>query len=551
MKHILIATLGDSPVVVTSMFDLLTKQQIPIESITLLHTSGERRIGGFAMIQDVLKGQCTVDPHELSFEDADTEEACFDFLQKLFALLKIHQEQRNIVYLSLAGGRKNMSALMALAAPFYTCVQGLYHVIDKSEATDRANFKSFQELTKLYYATDKTRFMRMMHPNIDDLYLVPIPLKNALRVSESYLYKLHNMTAEQLQTLWNEDPDEADRVQFVLQFVDSHVGPTLKIKLTEQAKKEYEDFNPNLARKFEHCLRSMQFTNHLKETDNKHALTGGERSFPSYVYRKGNTTERPFFHTEPGDIMNYPDNPVDTVVVERFAKHKTRTEYIPSVNVLLSTSYEKGQPLYSLECIVKQRKTIQSVLIVPMGTQPMVATQLYTLLKERERRDIRKVLLLYPEYAEGVYESVQDAKKAFKYEKVECEECAVPELEDVRSQRDCEIYQATLEKTIRREQENFLLRHPGSVIDLALSGGRKGMAALALFSAQRTQLHAVYHTLIANEELERQIAFDVDASEFSGLSQGEQNEKLFLRTYKAREADFRLFTVPIGPLHSN
>lgn len=556
MKHVLIATLGDSPVVVSSMFDLLTKkQQLPVDEVIIFLSSGEKREGGYTMIDDALKGQCAVEPYVLPFEDAYTEEDCFTFLQELFKCLKEHLN--DTVYLSLAGGRKNISALMALAAPFYRNVQGLYHVIDKNESTGKAKFRSLQELTRLY-SQDKSRFMVAMHPDIDSLFLVPIPLENALHVPYEYLQKLHNMTAEQLEWLWEHDPDEAEKVQFTLKFVESHVGKVLKIKLTEQAKKEYLDLtrhNVNLARDFDDCLRSMQFADALRDTTNKHALTDKKkRSLPSYVYRKGHTTERPFFHTEPGDIMNYPQNAVDTVVVERFAKHRTQTEYIPSVAELLSTPYEPGKTkLCDWEKIIqeendRQHKPIPSVLIVPLGTRPMVATQLYTLLKNRKRRDIHKVILLYPPLSGTVHESMEIAKSAFKYEHIDCEEEPVPGLEDVTSRADCELYQATLEKVIQRLQETFLVKEPVGVIDLALSGGRKGMAALALFAAQRTRLQAVYHTLIASEELDRKIAFDMEETRFARLPQSEQNDKLFLRYYKAHEADFRLFTVPIGPL---
>lgn len=552
LKHILIATLGDSPVVVTTMFDLLTQEKrLPIDDVVILHPSGENRMGGYAMIDDALKGQCIVDSRELPFEDPHTEEDCFTFLQELFALLKKYQERGDSVYLSLAGGRKNMSALMALVAPFYSCVQGLYHVIDKSEFTDRANFKSLQELIKLYQAPDKKRFKAAMHPNINGFHLVPIPTENALRVPESYLQKLHNMTAEQLQELWEQNPDEADRVQFTLQFVESSIGHLLKVLLTKKAKKEYEDIirrDANLRRQFENCLRSMQFASFLKDTGNA-LIDNRKRSFPSYIYRRGDTIERPFFHTEPGDIMNDPQNHVDFVVVERFARHHNQNQYTPRVEELLSTPYQKGQPLYALADIARERKSVQSVLIVPMGTQPMIATQLYTLLKDQEQRDIIKVILLYPAMSELVSQSVQIAQNAFAHEGVTCEDVPVETLEDVASGEDCNTYQSVLEGTIRNIQDTFLKGNPSAFIDLALSGGRKGMAALALFAAQRTQLQAVYHTLITNEELERLIEFDMDESRFSRLRQSEQNDKLFLRYYEAYKADFRLFTVPIGPLH--
>ncbi len=554
MSHVLIATLGDSPIVVTSIFCLLREQErLTIDRLLVLHPEGDNRSNGYIMIDETLKEHCIVESRELPFEDTYTEGTCFIFLRELFAILNYYQQQGDTVSLSLAGGRKNMSALMALAAPFYRCVKGLYHVIDKSEYTDKKNFKAIQELARLYELDDKTRFIEAMHPDINDLQLVPIPFQIALRVPESYLQKLLSMTAEQLQKLWEKDPDEAEKEQFMLSIVKPDVvDPLLQVYLTEQAKGEYDHLtkhDSNLAQDFVFCLKNMRFVGLLNI--NKHPIPDLKRKklYSCYVYRKGSTTERPFFHTEPGDIANYPQNSVDSVVVERLAKHRTRTTYIPSVEQLLETSYSKGDKLYTLEEVVNTEKPIPGVLIVPMGTQPMVATQLYTLLTNRERRAIQEVILLYPAGADAVFNSVQAAVTAFKYEGVTCNEKAIKRLEDVASQEDCELYQNVLEQTIKGLQETYLQQNPDWRIDLALSGGRKGMAALALFAAQRTQLREVYHTLIANKDLDRQIEFEMEAKEFSRLKQKEKNDKLFLRAYKTHETDFRLFKVPIGPLH--
>lgn len=447
-----------------------------------------------------------------------------------------------------------MSALTALAAPFFQCVKGLYHIIDKSEHTDRKNFKPLQELIYLYESNNQTQLMKAMHPDLDDLCLVPIPLDNALHIPETYRQKLLKKTPEQLQELWESDPEQAEAEQFMITILEPRYAlpPQIPVYFTEQARREYEHFakyEANLAKNFAACFKNMRFISLLQQ--NKHAHSGSDKQkpYPRYFYKTGPTKERPFFHTEPGDIAHYPKNRVDSVIIERLTLHRSSEKfYDPPVEQLLKTKYSQGEKLYTLEEVLDAVKPIPSILIVPMGAQPMVATQLYTLLTERERRDIQEVILLYPEYSDEVASSAQTAIDAFRHENVSCSEKPVPGLEDVASRKDCILYQDTLEQTIQEIRGTFRQQHPNCRIDLALSGGRKGMAALALFAAQRTQLREVYHTLIANNDLDRQIEFEMRPKYFRSLTSNEKNDKLFLRAYKAHKADFHLFKVPIGPL---
>ncbi len=539
MANILVATLGDSPVVVTSTFDLLTKENsLNIDGVVLLYPQGDNRESGFIVIDEVLKGRCSVKPYELPFEDTYTEESCFVFLQSLFALLGCLKQQGDTVYLSLAGGRKHMSALIALAAPFYSCVQGLYHVIDENEYTNKQNFKSIRELKRIYEAKDKILLEKVMFPG-EGVQLVIIPIENALRVPETYLQKLLKKTPEQLQELWEEDPDKADEEQFMLTIVSPNsVEPLLDVYLTEQAKEEYEHCGANFKEQFAQCFKHMRSaTNFANKKHGPLSDPKREKPYSCYVYKKGRTPERPFFHEEPGQV-----------IVERLARHRTEEEYIPSVKELLRTTYNKDDKLYTVEEVLTSGKLIPSVLIVPIGTQPMGATQLYTLLITRARRDIQKVILLYLEDNDAVYNSFQIAKDAFKRERVSCEEKSIQGMSDLISEKDCLNYQNELEQLIKGLQEEYLRRHLDVRIDLAPSG-RKAMAALALFAAQRTQLSAVYHTIISNKELDRRIEFEMTDQEFNKLKPQEKNEKLFLRAYQAYETNFRLFKVPIGPLH--
>lgn len=191
----------------------------------------------------------------------------------------------------------------------------------------------------------------------------------------------------------------------------------------------------------------------------------------------------------------------------------------------------------------------ESVLIVPLGKMPMVATQLYTLLKEQEQRTIHEVVLLYPGRSTEIDNAAKIIKEALRIEGgVPCTLAGVPELDDITKAKDCRIYQQRLEAEIKRVQKQY----PECHIDLALSGGRKGMTAMTIFAAQKNGIPCVYHTLVTDEVLSEEIEEQttVSALHKTGMSQRERLDRLFLRAYHSEELDnpyakFTLFRVPV------
>lgn len=554
MAHVLVATLGDSPIVVTSMYDLLKdslikQQEPPIERVIVLYPTGHNRKTGRDIIEDALAGECTITPYELPFEDAYDEKCCVLFLSQLIAILYACQQQGDMVHLSLAGGRKNMAAITAIVAPlFYRNIKGLYHVIDKRENTSNESFKSIQELEDLYYAENTTRLREAMHPALENLNLVSIPLQNVYPAPESYVQMVLNMTVEQLLKYEEKHPDEAPLVRAIRN------EPRLSVYLTERARKEFEKLGGgSREQNFRRCFSGMRDPNHLvKEIHPK--LTLRSEYYPMHFYKGGGDAERPLFHTEPDDIVNYPNSDVKKVVVERLAIHRNKDTYEPEIKQLERTTYRgEEETLHLIDTIYSEmltkaqaaRQRDPSTLIVPMGTVPMVATQLYTLLSERENRDIQEVILLYPGGADSVITAVRIAKDAFEFEGIKCTKKPIQELADIASTKDCETYQKALEQIIVDARQ----QHPDCHIDLALSGGRKGMAAMALFAAQRTQLREVYHTLIADEALDSRVEDNTQGKAFDEKTQEQINDHLFLHAYAAQKEAFRLFKVPMGPLH--
>jgi len=100
MENVLIATLGESPIVVTVIYNLLKKRQgLTIDKVVILQPEGGLIPLAFDLIREALQDKCEVIAEPLGFEDADNEADSFSFLRTLYRLL--NDERENAVYLSL------------------------------------------------------------------------------------------------------------------------------------------------------------------------------------------------------------------------------------------------------------------------------------------------------------------------------------------------------------------------------------------------------------------------------------------------------------------
>src|SRR5437764_4476084 len=202
MENVLIATLGESPIVVTAMYDLLKKEKgLVIDRVVVLYPEQEVLIStAFDLIREALQDRCEVIPESLPFEDVANEADSFYFLRTLYRLLNDEQKSANSVYLSLAGGRKNMSALIAILVPLFPCVEGLYHVIDPDEGTRRHHFKSIEDILDLP-DDDRLSYFLLTDDQLERLKLVTIPYGEQQRVSEEYRSLLFTIPEEGLGEL--------------------------------------------------------------------------------------------------------------------------------------------------------------------------------------------------------------------------------------------------------------------------------------------------------------------------------------------------------------
>ena len=112
MGKVLIATLGESPIIVTAMYDLLKKEkELVIDKVVVLQPQGGTIPLAFELIREALQDRCEVIAEPLGFEDADDEAKSFIFLHTLYRLL--NDERENAVYLSLAGPYSSRFSLVS------------------------------------------------------------------------------------------------------------------------------------------------------------------------------------------------------------------------------------------------------------------------------------------------------------------------------------------------------------------------------------------------------------------------------------------------------
>lgn len=518
-QNILIATLGDHPAVVTGMVKALReKKQIEIDVLHVLHPENTGKyIGreGLQLIAKHLKGTCDVKSEPLPFSDPRTKQESEIFLETLAGVLMRYQNQADYhVYLSLAGGRKNMSALMALAPQFFPVVRGLYHLLDRRERSRKPTFPSIEEM-ELNMSPEEVK--KALNPPNKDMILVPIPHPKGLADANEFWKTWSSSRVLDYDSQFKD---------FIEQIRSPEEGETkLQIWLSEQAMKEYQNFGPKMKNKLRGYARRMQSPSHLE------ARTSGYRGWETdcevYPEHGARSALRLFY---------YWDQTKDELTICRAMNH----EQYDRKGELWHEDYPKAKPLSALEN--------ERVLLVPLGKSPMIATQTYTLLQEEEGNPyIPVVAVLYPGKNRVIGNGVRLLQRVFeeknnskgKNKKVEFDKIPIPSLKDIASKTDCETYLDALLGAI----EDLQTKYPDRPIALSLSGGRKGMSALALFAAQESGITEIYHTLITDIELEAQIEKETNLNVLKKLSSQERAKRLFLEEYD--RSKFQLFTIPV------
>lgn len=542
-RHVLIASLGESPVVVSAMYDLLTQREgLEIDEVIVLYPEDLRR--AYDLVRKALPAEYNLRSEELPFKDANSWRTASLFLKKLYALLDTCQVRGDTVHLSLAGGRKSMAALMAWVAPFFSRIKHLYHVIDPDE-------DHFLTLKELILGLPLGEREAAMHPDLDPLKLVDIPFDVGQQANQQAISRLKAATGDDLEKMEYEEAEKASFIQDI-EYGEKALEVLLTQRMFDQFRLLFQQ-DRKAARYLRECLDRMCYTRELRSLSSdsllykdKPAKSAKSVSVDLHFFKSLGTSIQPVFYTRPKDIYTAWDRELDQVVICEFEMRENgQYRGLREIASAPGFSIEPAERLEDLP-YVPPIKPVDSVLIVPLGKSPMVATQLYILLKRQESRNIREVVLVYPEWATEIANGADLIEDALQEEAdIPCSHVTVKEREDVDSTEACKEYQAELEDAIDKARK----AHQDCVIDLALSGGRKGMTAMTIFAAQKKELSYVYHTLITDQQLSEDIDEQTTVEELKKLNDRERHDRLFLREYESNGlyTKFMLFKVPLLP----
>jgi hypothetical protein len=551
VANILIASLGESPVVVPVMYHLLKERGegpgkgIEIDKVYVLAPQGKNVLLGFDLVEEAFQQECSLEKIDLDFEDANTPLSCLQFLQELAMRLHGQQHEQNNVYLSLAGGRKSMAALIAWIVPFFSCIKGLYHVVDPDN-------DQFPSVDKIYSRPTDVRKL-LMHPTEEErerLKLVKIPFSREQQISEKVLDGLLSLTDEDLDRLPEETSEAIETTQTVFTRTVTNGDKVLEVLITQLALKQFEKFR-DTDETHARTIRTQYFKKFSSATKLKSLSHGGAKYGPVTLHfcKSDRTDVRPIIYTQPRDIYSAKIENVEKVIICGFEIEKEgRTPpYRPFAEITLASHFSL-EPVSTIDKLLPIHGDTgrEHVLLVPLGTHPMIATQLYTLLTQ-EGIQIEEIVLFYPELNRDIRSGVELLKKVAKDEKrfsgksVKIRGEVIPGRRDIDSEEACAEYEQKLEDEIVSIRDHT----PGKKIILSLSGGRKGMAAMSIFVAQKMGLRYVYHTLIEDEKLSDRIEEEttIEALNNPRITKPERNDRLFLRSYGSEK--FAIFEVPV------
>jgi CRISPR-associated protein Csx14 len=174
MKKVLLATLGEAPAVVTEAVDRLRAEGVAVDSVVVLTTKDTYAQSALSLLSEHLPDYyggevALLDARVLeTFHDVDSDTAALEFMNQACAALRDYRKKGWEVYVCIAGGRKAMSALLALAVQFYGA-RRLFHVLVEDLVLEEEGH--ILELRN----KSKEEQSRALHPSIEQIKLVNLP----------------------------------------------------------------------------------------------------------------------------------------------------------------------------------------------------------------------------------------------------------------------------------------------------------------------------------------------------------------------------------------
>jgi CRISPR-associated Csx14 family protein len=183
MMNVLIASLGDSPGVITETIDALEREEgIELTQVITIGTTDVDVRSSAEMLgrelAEYYRARIGYVPDYIDVTELLTEDDHLEYLAKVAKWLKAYTGQ--CCYLSLSGGRKTMSALVTVAAQIYGA-RALCHVVPVDpETEERGKVHNLRRLPRSEQA-------RLFHPAADAIRLVRFPLISLFPLLDDFL----------------------------------------------------------------------------------------------------------------------------------------------------------------------------------------------------------------------------------------------------------------------------------------------------------------------------------------------------------------------------
>ncbi len=186
MKKVLLATLGESPAVVTEAIDRLREDGIRIDYVVILTTKDTYAQDALDLLlghlPDYYKNQISIWPWHISdsIYDINTDDAALEFMTQACSALRDYRKKGWDVYVCIAGGRKTMSALLALAVQFYGANM-LFHVLVDDPVVEEEG-----HILKLKNKSPDEQ-NRPLHPDVGLIKIIRMPFVGLFPLLDSVI----------------------------------------------------------------------------------------------------------------------------------------------------------------------------------------------------------------------------------------------------------------------------------------------------------------------------------------------------------------------------
>lgn len=510
MPNTLIASLGQSPAVITETLDCLHREKGLVFDRLIIIAPGQlplvQNIKAFGFLQDqrdfeFLTRQYDHYPTQIEwsddlgylvdFTDIGTKNDANAFFKATLDIIN-HYCPSDQIYFAIAGGRKAMSALMVLAAQLVS-VNGIYHVLLSDEnAIDYGFAKFLRDDNQLmeYLARSegqagkltelqKESWHRAFHPSVIELV--------AIEYHESFTEETKKRINEKLLS------DKSFRLTSLESTIFEYA---LEIPKNRDESLTMPDFESD-----------DFYRTHLDDHERAQTLRVMQDLWTTFKFietANGHSSRHYFWTrnlTKPGIQLNESRKYEISIFVPMSSKFSLAYHFFTTAVTQAQADYCLFQLRRSFDARQKHEKS-KKVLISTLGQSPGVVTTAVHYYEQHDSTPIifDKIAVVAPDNSAIRENCINDILRQKEAETFGNRlDIVYFEAGDIRDGDDIDTFMAEMKKTVQKYVND------GYEIYLNLAGGRKVMSGALLLLAQLYPVKEAFHISPVDPALDRLI----------------------------------------------